>query len=146
VSIAGEDRTHLGNRQKSRRDLDNHTLPASCETLGRRREKTDRTGEIRGRKLSLLRTDVPGSQHREQGERVFFVTQITGTHTSDLILPDLPLIPPTGTKIVLPHRHLEYFVKDEAITTITADFSPNALEEMLAQKGDGTAIETCFKE
>ena len=25
----------------------------------------------------------------EQGERVFFVTQITDTHTSDLILPDL---------------------------------------------------------
>src|SRR5947209_15044325 len=29
-----------------------------------------------------------------QGERVFFVTQITGTHTGDLILPDLPIIPP----------------------------------------------------
>jgi hypothetical protein len=70
-----------------------------------------------------------------QGERVFFVTQITGTHTGDLILPDLPIIPPTGTKIVLPYRHLEYFVKEEAITTITADFSPNALEEILAQMG-----------
>ena len=56
----------------------------------------------------------------EQGERALFVTQITGTHTGDLILPDLPIIPPTGTKISLPYRHLEYFVKEEAITTITA--------------------------
>jgi SnoaL-like domain len=71
----------------------------------------------------------------EQGERVFFVTQITGTHTGDLILPDLPIIPPTGIKISLPYRHLEYFVKEAAITTITADFSPDALEEMLAQMG-----------
>src|ERR1700730_14455 len=71
----------------------------------------------------------------EQGERVFFVTQITGTHTGDLILPDLPIIPPTGVKISLPYRHLEYFVKEAAITTITADFSPDALEEILAQMG-----------
>ena len=71
----------------------------------------------------------------EQGERVYFVTQISATHTGDLILPDLPIIPPTGIKIELPYRHLEYFVKDETITTISADFSPNALEEMLAQMG-----------
>jgi SnoaL-like protein len=71
----------------------------------------------------------------EQGERVFFVTQITGTHTDDLILPELPIIPPTGTIISLPYRHLEYFVKEETITTITGDFSPNALAEILAQMG-----------
>ena len=71
----------------------------------------------------------------EQGERVFFVTQITGTHTGDLILPDLPIIPPTGTIISLPYRRLEYFVKEETITTITGDFSPNALAEILAQMG-----------
>jgi SnoaL-like domain len=71
----------------------------------------------------------------EPGERVFFVTQITGTHTGDLILPDLPVIPPTGTKISLPYRHLEYFVKEEAVTTINADFSPTCLEEILAQMG-----------
>ena len=56
-------------------------------------------------------------------------------HTGDLILPDLPIIPATGTKISLPYRHLEYFVKGETITMITADFSPNALEEVLAQMG-----------
>lgn len=71
----------------------------------------------------------------EQGERVFFVTQITGTHTGDLILPDLPIISPTGTIISLPYRHLEYFVKEETIATIAGDFSPNALAEILAQMG-----------
>jgi SnoaL-like domain len=71
----------------------------------------------------------------EKGERVFFVTQITGTHTGDLILPDLPIIPPTGIKISLPYRHLEYFVKEAAIAMITTDFSPDMLEEVLAQMG-----------
>ena len=71
----------------------------------------------------------------EQGERVLFVTQITGTLTRELILPELPIIPPTGTKISLPYRHLEYFVKEETVTTFTGDFSPNALEEILAQMG-----------
>src|ERR1700680_2564343 len=58
----------------------------------------------------------------EQGERAFFVTQITGTHTGDLVLPDLPIIPSTGAKISLPYRHLEYFVKEETITAIIAHF------------------------
>jgi hypothetical protein len=39
---------YLGNGQKSRRDLDNYGLPSGCETLVRRREKTDGTGDIRG--------------------------------------------------------------------------------------------------
>jgi hypothetical protein len=54
VSIAGEDGTQLdtrwiarGEQADSRRDLDNHGLPLGCETLVRRREKTDRTGDIR---------------------------------------------------------------------------------------------------
>jgi hypothetical protein len=36
----------LGNRWKGRRDRDNQSLPVACQTLGRRREKTDRIGEI----------------------------------------------------------------------------------------------------
>jgi len=39
---------HLGNRRKSRRDRDYHGLPAGCASLERRREKTDRIGEMRG--------------------------------------------------------------------------------------------------
>src|SRR5947208_14970834 len=40
-----------------------------------------------------------------QGQSVLFVTQIMATHTHDLVLPDLPVIPPTGTKISIPYRH-----------------------------------------
>jgi hypothetical protein len=38
---------HLANRRKSRRDRDYHGLPVGCESLERRREKTDRIGEHR---------------------------------------------------------------------------------------------------
>ena len=72
---------------------------------------------------------------RGQGQSVIFVTQIRATHTGDLVLPDLPIIPPTGTKISLPYRHLDYLVTGETITALTADFSPNALGEILAQMG-----------
>jgi len=71
----------------------------------------------------------------EHSESVLFVTGVTGTQTGDLFLPTLPVIPATGTKIALPYRHLEYLVTDDTITVITADFSPNGLEEVLAQLG-----------
>ena len=71
----------------------------------------------------------------EDSWSVLFVTEVTGTQTGDLILPTLPIIPATGMKIVLPYRHLEYFVTGHTITAITADFSPNGLEEVLAQLG-----------
>lgn len=71
----------------------------------------------------------------EDSWSVLFVTEVTGTQTGDLILPTLPIIPATGMKIVLPYRHLEYFVTGDTITAITADFSPNGLEEVLAQLG-----------
>jgi hypothetical protein len=74
-------------------------------------------------------------QLKGQGQSVLFVTQVTATHTGDLILPDLPIIPPTGTKISLPYRHLDYLVTGDIITALTADFSPDALEEILAQMG-----------
>ena len=71
----------------------------------------------------------------EDSWSVLFVTEVTGTQTGDLILPTLPIIPATGMKIVLPYRHLEYFVTGDTITAITVDFSPNGLEEVLAQLG-----------
>jgi hypothetical protein len=53
--IAGEtghtwigDGWHLANRRKSPRDRDYHGLPAGCESLESREEKTDRIGENRG--------------------------------------------------------------------------------------------------
>jgi SnoaL-like domain len=71
----------------------------------------------------------------QRSQRVLFDTQITGTNTGDLILPDLPIIPATGIKIALPNRHFEYVVTDNTVTAITADFSPNGLEEILGQLG-----------
>ncbi len=55
--------------------------------------------------------------------------------TGDLILPNLPIIPATSTKITFPYRHLEYIVTGGSVSAITADFSPNCLEELLAQLG-----------
>ncbi len=70
-----------------------------------------------------------------QERSVHIITQVTGTHTGDLVLSTLPIILPTGTKIALPPRQMEYFVKGELITAITATFSPNCLVEILAQLG-----------
>jgi hypothetical protein len=66
---------------------------------------------------------------------VLFVTQISGTHNGDLILPGLPIIPVTGTRITLPTRHLECIIEDDFISEIAADFSPNGLAELLASLG-----------
>jgi hypothetical protein len=71
----------------------------------------------------------------EHSWSVLFVTAVTGSQTADLILPTLPAIPATGTKIALPYRHLEFLVTGDTITAITADFSPSGLEEVLAQLG-----------
>ncbi len=71
----------------------------------------------------------------EHSWSVLLVTRVTGTHTGDLILPTLPVIPATGMTIALPYRHLEYLVTGDTITAITADFSPSGLEEVLAQLG-----------
>ncbi len=72
----------------------------------------------------------------EQGDTVLFVTQITGTHTGDLSLPELPIIPPTGKKIALPNEHMEYTVNGDTITAITTDQqSGGGLAGILAQLG-----------
>jgi hypothetical protein len=71
----------------------------------------------------------------ERSWSVLLVTRVTGTHTGDLILPPLPVISATGMKIALPYRHLIFLVTGDTITSITADFSPSGLEELLAQLG-----------
>ena len=77
--------------------------------------------------------------HEEQmAERIWsvlFVTAVTGTQTGDLILPTLPIIPATGRKIALPNRHMKFFITHGTISAITSDFSPDCLEEVLAQLG-----------
>lgn len=66
---------------------------------------------------------------------VLYITAVTGTQTGDLMLPTLSIIPASGMKIALPYRHLEYFGTGDTITAINSDFSPNALEEVLAHLG-----------
>jgi hypothetical protein len=74
-------------------------------------------------------------QMTEQTWKVLFVTAITGTQTGDLILPTLPIIPATGRKIALPNRHMEFLVTSDTISAISADFSPDCLEEVFSQLG-----------
>ena len=71
----------------------------------------------------------------EQCWHVLFVTSITGTNTEYLNLPTLPVIPPTGRRVTMEPRHLEFLVVDGRIKAVDADFSPNGLEEVLAQLG-----------
>ncbi len=71
----------------------------------------------------------------EHSWSVLLVTRVTGTHTGDLILPTLPVIPVTGMKIALPNRHMKFFITHGTISAITSDFSPDCLEEVLAQLG-----------
>jgi hypothetical protein len=80
---------------------------------------------------NILHEHVLGEQERG----VHVITQVTGTHTGDLVLPTLPVILPTGAKIALPPRQMEYVVKEDLITAITATFSPHCLAEILAQLG-----------
>ena len=74
-------------------------------------------------------------QMAQQTWKVRFVTAITGTQTGDLVLPTLPIILATGRKIALPNRHMEFLVTGDTIGAITADFSPDSLEEVISQLG-----------
>ena len=74
-------------------------------------------------------------QVTEQTWKVLFVAAITGTQMGDLILPTLPIIPATGRKIALPNRHMEFLVTSDTISAISADFSPDCLEEVFSQLG-----------
>jgi SnoaL-like polyketide cyclase len=69
----------------------------------------------------------------EQSWNVLYVTAISGTNAGDLSLPTLPVVAPTGRKVVLGTRHLEFHVANGRIKEINADFSPSMLEEVLAQ-------------
>ena len=71
----------------------------------------------------------------EESWSVLYVTAVIGTQTGDLMLPTLPIIPASGMKIALPYRHLEYLGTSDSIRAISADFSPNGLEEVLGQLG-----------
>ena len=72
---------------------------------------------------------------KEHTWSVIFDAAVTGTQTGDLILPTLAIIPATGRKIALPNRHMEFLITSDTISAITADFSPDLLEEVYSQLG-----------
>jgi hypothetical protein len=71
----------------------------------------------------------------ERGWNILIATVVTGTQGGSLVLPGLAEIPATGRKIALPYRHLEFLVSGDSVLAISADFSPNLVEEVLAQLG-----------
>lgn len=62
----------------------------------------------------------------EQGDKAIAAVQITGTHTSDLVLPmpGIPPIPATYKKVSLPEEHLEFTFKGDKIASLTSDNVP----------------------
>ncbi|HTK10436.1 MAG TPA: nuclear transport factor 2 family protein [Ktedonobacteraceae bacterium] len=72
---------------------------------------------------------------RNQRTQVHFAIQISGTHTGDLFIAELPVIPPTGIRIALPLHHMDFTVKDELIEEIDLDSRPHLLAEVLAALG-----------
>lgn len=71
----------------------------------------------------------------EQCWHLLYVTTVTATHTGYLSLPTLPIIGPTGRRVILGTRHMEFLVAEGRIAAIDADFSHSGLEEVLAQLG-----------
>jgi hypothetical protein len=74
-------------------------------------------------------------QVTEQTWKVLFDAAVTGTQTGVLILPTLPIIPSIGRKIALPNRHMEFLITSDTISAITAEYSPDLLEEVFSQLG-----------
>lgn len=96
---------------------------------------------------NAIRTDAPINSGNSGGALVDLQGNMVGIPTLTAIDPEFNTpasgvgfaIPSNRVNFIVPqiiqNRHLEYFVKDEIITMINADFSPDALEEILAQMG-----------
>lgn len=76
-------------------------------------------------------------EHPTRGDRtrVHVATHISGTHSGDLILLGLPVIPPTGIRIALPLRRMHCTVHGDLIEEIDLENKPNVLEEVLLALG-----------
>jgi hypothetical protein len=68
---------HLGNKRKSRRDLDNDALPTGCGTLGRRQEKADSPALIIGISPSSFVSLNPADGGSEPGNQLLPVLSLS---------------------------------------------------------------------
>jgi hypothetical protein len=87
---------HLGNRQKRRGELDNQALPAGCQTLGRRREKADRSSSTNlDHPFNLVGLDPlqGGSEPGNQPLQCFGPT-LAGSVAPERVRRDLALLVP----------------------------------------------------
>lgn len=65
---------------------------------------------------------------REEGERVFVTSRLTGTHTGKLVsvLPGFPAVPPTGRQIALPEEHVTLTLREQRIARLDVGTATNA--------------------
>ncbi len=75
---------------------------------------------------------------KAEGDRVWGMLEITGTHDGEMVPPiaNLPRIPATGTKVHLPAEHVELTVNGSKITSLAVESVPNGgLLGILQQMG-----------
>lgn len=72
---------------------------------------------------------------RRQGTQVHIATHISGTHTGDFSISELPIIPPTETRIALPLRYIDFIIRDDLIEEIDLNGRPTMLEEVISALG-----------
>lgn len=75
---------HLGNKRKSRRDLDNDALPTGCGTLGRRQEKADSPALIIGKSPSSFVSLDPVDGGSESGNQLLPVLSLSSCWCSGI--------------------------------------------------------------
>lgn len=66
------------------------------------------------------------SEVREQNGVVSALMQITGTHTHTLSLPmfGIPLVPYTGTLVILPQEHAQFVIADGKVSRMRVETVP----------------------
>lgn len=75
---------------------------------------------------------------REEGDKVYVTAQVTGTHTGTMpsIMPGIPEVAATGTRISLPEEHHVYTLRDGKLTSLDLGAPPNGgLAAFYAQIG-----------
>ena len=78
------------------------------------------------------------SEVRERNGVVSALMQISGTHTQTLSLPmfGIPLVPYTGTFVILPQEHVEFVLADGKVTRMRVESVPGGGLNGLLQQVD----------